>query len=110
VAQVETTPLRIAGRESYFLCAASLTILPLDQHVHYRVVQVCSDWKRTFLPRENPEQQVRFIVTGDLASGMPGNFRSPVRWRVEPQFVLVCGILRMNATDFRLFGQILAGV
>lgn len=90
---VEMTPLRVGSEERYFLYSATLPDLPLDQQVQYRVLRNGDlIGENTFATRKSAEQPLRFIVTGDLASGGTGKYAIARQIaQVQPQFVLVCG-------------------
>jgi predicted phosphodiesterase len=89
----QRTRLQISEQQNYYLYAAKLSDLPLNNNIQYRVkLNDSTIAGSSFLTRKTPEQTIRFIVVGDLADGTPEQrFIAHQMAVAKPEFAVLCG-------------------
>jgi predicted phosphodiesterase len=92
-AKIERTTLNLSTNLKFFKYAATLTELPFNSQIHYRVKQ---DGKpittAAFTTRKTADQTVNFIVVGDTADGNEDQKKVAFEMsKVKPEFMLIVG-------------------
>lgn len=95
----EASPVLVEKEQHYFKYAATLTALPFDSEVSYRVklgAAVVQEAK--FRTRASAGKPVKFVMVGDLANG--GKEQNAIAfqiWRANPEFLVALGDIVYSA-------------
>lgn len=87
------TALSPTPAQQYLTYAATLTGLPFNAEIHYRVkLKDQMIREGTFRTRKTPDQPLHFVVVGDLADDRPPHREVAAQMaRAQPEFLIVCG-------------------
>ncbi len=91
--EIETTAANSERPQHYFKYTATLTGLPFDSTINYRV-KLSTKLVRegAFATRATASKPIRFVMVGDLANGKPQQNAVAFQInRVQPQFMVVLG-------------------
>ena len=89
----QRTVLCVTPEQQYFTYAATLTDLPLNGEIRYRVkLNGRIAREATFLTRKTPDHPLHFVVVGDIADERPPHREVAEQMAcVRPEFLVVCG-------------------